>query len=229
MKHLLDRPIWSALATRHRMFAQGDNLAKRYRSSIVPFAATAADDAQSLQALSRLIPPLESTILVQADAIVLPAELSTISTACLVQMTAEQPLLIVSDERVQRLTRNDAADMLALASVTKPGPFTLEALSLGDFWGVKIDGRLAAMAGERMKQPGYAELSGVCSHPDFRGRGLGRLLTLFVANQIEARGEIPYLHAYASNSAAIGLYESIGFKLRSTLNMAVVQHAHRGA
>ncbi|TGP83828.1 GNAT family N-acetyltransferase, partial [Mesorhizobium sp. M8A.F.Ca.ET.218.01.1.1] len=95
-------------------------------------------------------------------------------------------------------------------SLTKPGPFTLEALSLGEFWGVKIDGRLAAMAGERMKQPGYSELSGVCSHPDFRGGGLARLLSLFVANRIVARGEVPYLHAFANNAAAIRLYESIG-------------------
>ncbi|RUV75983.1 MAG: GNAT family N-acetyltransferase [Mesorhizobium sp.] len=223
MKHVLDRPIWNALATRHQAFAQGDNLAKRYRPSIVSFAATAADDPESLQALGRLIPPYESAILVQADAIALPARFSVISTAALVQMIAEPPLQIVSDERVQRMTRDDAAEMLALASITKPGPFTLEALNLGDFWGVRIGGRLVAMAGERMKQPGYTELSGVCSHPEFRGGGLGRLLSLFVASQIMARGEIPYLHAYASNAAAIGLYESIGFRLRSTMNMAVVQ------
>jgi predicted GNAT family acetyltransferase len=225
MRHLLDRPIWSALATRHRAFALGDDFARRYPSSIVPFAATAADDAESLRALGRLIPPLESAILVQADAIALPAELSAISTAPVVQMIAERPLQTVSDERVQRLTRHDAAEMLALALITKPGPFTLEALSLGDFWGVKIEGRLAAMAGERMKQPDYTELSGVCSHPDFRGGGLGRLLSLFVANQIIARGEVPYLHAYADNAAAIRLYESIGFRLRSTMNMAVVHRA----
>ncbi|MET3523350.1 GNAT family N-acetyltransferase [Mesorhizobium abyssinicae] len=223
MNHLLDRPIWSALSSRHQSFAQGDSLARRYRPSIVPFAATAADDTASLEALGRLIPPLESSIVVQADAIVLPAALSAISTASLVQMIAERPVQAVSDERIRRLTQDDAAEMLALAALTRPGPFTLEALSLGDFWGVKIDGRLAAMAGERMKQPGYTELSGVCSHPDFRGGGLARRLSLFVANQIMTRGEIPYLHAYASNVAAIGLYESIGFRLRSMMNMAVVQ------
>lgn len=223
MNHLLDRPIWSALSSRHQAFAQGDSLAWRYRPSIVPFAATAADDTASLDALGRLIPPLESSIVVQADAIVLPAALSAISTASLVQMIAEQPVQAVSDERIRRLTQDDAAEMLALAALTRPGPFTLEALSLGDFWGVKIDGRLAAMAGERMKQPGYTELSGVCSHPDFRGGGLARRLSLFVANQIMTRGEIPYLHAYASNVAATGLYESIGFRLRSMMNMAVVQ------
>ncbi|MCP9231177.1 GNAT family N-acetyltransferase [Mesorhizobium sp. LMG 17147] len=223
MKHLLDRPIWSALQTRHRAFAQGNDLARRYRPSIVPFAATGADDAESLRALEQLVSAGESVILLQSDAIALPAGLFATSTAAGVQMIAERPLQTVSDQRVQRLTRDDAAEMLALALLTKPGPFTLEALSLGDFWGVKIEGRLVAMAGERMKQPGYTELSGVCSHPEFRGGGLGKLLSLFVANRIVARGEVPYLHAYASNATAIRLYESIGFRLRSTMNVAVVQ------
>ena len=225
MRHVLDRPIWSALETRHQAFAQGGALARRYPSSIVPFAATAADDTESLQALAELASAGESIVLLQADAIALPRELAPISTASGVQMVLEAPVQAVSDERVQRLTGDDAAAMLALASLTKPGPFTLGALSLGDFWGIKIDGRLVAMAGERMKQPGYTELSGVCSHPDFRGGGLGRLLSVFLANQIMARGEVPYLHAYATNAAAISLYESVGFRLRSEMHVAFVQRA----
>ncbi|QPC89911.1 GNAT family N-acetyltransferase [Mesorhizobium sp. INR15] len=223
MKHVLDRPIWSALDTRHRAFAQGDGLARRYEPSIVPFAATGADDAESLLAFQKLVPPGDSVVLLQADTIVLPPGLSAISTASGVQMVAAEPLPTVSDERVQRLTQDDAAEMLALASLTKPGPFTLRAQDLGEFWGIKVGGRLVAMAGERMKQPGHTELSGVCSHPEFRGGGLGRLLSVFVANQIMARGEIPYLHAYATNKAAIGLYESIGFRLRSKMHVAVVE------
>lgn len=225
MRHVLDRPVWSALETRHQAFAQGGKLARRYSPSIALFAATAADDAESLRAFGSLVGPGESVIMAQADAIALPAGLVATSTAAAVQMVAGQPLRTVRDERVQRLTQDDTAEMLALASLTKPGPFTLGALSLGDFWGVKVEGRLVAMAGERMKQPGYTELSGVCSHPEFRGDGLGRLMSLFVANQISARGEVPYLHAYASNAAAIRLYESIGFRLRSAMNVAVVQRA----
>jgi predicted GNAT family acetyltransferase len=225
MKHVLDRPIWSALTTRHRAVGEGDGLARRYRPSIVPFAATAADDADSLRALARLLPPRETAILVQADEIPLPAEISAVSTASLVQMIAKQPMPAVSDERIRQLTKDDAAEMLALASLTKPGPFTLEAQSLGDFWGISIDGRLAAMAGERMKQPGYSELSGVSTHPDFRGAGLARLLSVFVSGRIAARGEIAYLHAYDSNAAAIRLYESIGFRLRAMMNMAMVERA----
>ena len=225
MKHMLDRPVWSALETRHRAFSEGNERARRYRPSIIPFAATASDDVESLQALTHLLPPGENTILAQADAIALPPELVAVSTADAVQMIAGQPLQPVSDARIERLTRQDADEMLALASLTRPGPFTLEALSLGEFWGVRIDDRLAAMAGERMKQPGYAELSGVCSHPDFRGGGLARLLSLFVASRIAARGEVPYLHAYADNAAAIRLYESIGFRLRSPMHIAVVRRA----
>jgi len=98
-------------------------------------------------------------------------------------------------------------------------------MNLGNFWGVKRDGVLLAMAGERLKQPGYTELSGVCVHPDAQGSGLGRLMSLFVAGQICARDEQPYLHAYATNARAIALYESLGFRLRSRMNVAMVRRA----
>ena len=113
--------------------------------------------------------------------------------------------------------------MLALALLTKPGPFTHGAQALGTFFGIRIDGRIAAMAGVRMKQEGHTEISGVCSHPDFRGRGLARLLSVFVMHRILARGETPYLHAYTANTPAIALYETIGFELRTTLNIAVMK------
>jgi ribosomal protein S18 acetylase RimI-like enzyme len=223
MRHLLDRPVWSALETRHAALAQGGDLAKRYPPSIVPFAAARDDSTESLRALSALAAPGEDLLLLQANEIILPPELATVSTASAVQMIAERPLAGFIDERVERLNQTDAADMLALAVLTKPGPFSLRALSLGDFWGVKMGGVLVAMAGERMKQTGYTELSGVCAHPNFQGQGLGRLLSLFVAGQISSRGEQPYLHAYATNTAAIALYESIGFRLRSKMNVAVVR------
>jgi predicted GNAT family acetyltransferase len=223
MRHPLDRPVWTALTTRHSSLAQGGPLAKRYPAAIVPFAASADDSAESKQALEDLVGPGDSILMAQADAIALPPGLMPVLTAMGVQMIADIRLKPISDARVQRLSEADAAEMLALATLTKPGPFTLQAMSLGAFWGIKIDGRLAAMAGERMKQPGLTELSGVCSHPDFRGGGLGKLLSLHVADQIFARGEIPYLHAYATNETAIRLYESIGFKLRSSVHVAAVQ------
>ncbi len=223
MRHVLDRPVWTALETRHSGLAIGGKLARRYPSSIIPFAATATDDTGSLDALEELVAPGESVFMLQADEIVLPTGLVPTTTAAGVQMVAGTPLEGVADERVERLTADDAAEMLALASLTRPGPFTLGALSLGEFWGIRIGGRLAAMAGERMKQPGHTELSGVCSHPEFRGNGLAKMLSLFVAGRTMARGETAYLHAFAANTAAIGLYESIGFRLRCAMHFAIVQ------
>lgn len=225
MKHPLDRPVWTALTTRHAMFAEGGPLAKRYTPSIVPFAACGGDDADSLHALEALVPLGESVLFAQADDIKLPAGLVPTITALGVQMISVARLPHEPDTRVQRLQDNDAAEMLALATLTKPGPFTLKAMSLGGFWGVKIDGKLAAMAGERMSQPGLSEISGVCSHPDARGLGLAKLLSLHVAEQIYARGDTPYLHAYATNSAAIRLYEAIGFTLRCNINVMMARRS----
>jgi len=223
MRHILDRPIWSALETAHASLAEGDAHARRYPPSIVPFAASADDSAESLAALARLPAGDEVMAIVEAEPIILPPELTALSNSRLVQMMAERPSERVSDSRIEPLTEADAADMLALAALTKPGPFTLRAQSLGSFWGVKIDGRLVAMAGQRMRQTGFAELSGLCTHPDFQGRGLGTLLFRFVAGEIAARGETAYLHAYTTNAPAIALYEAMGFRVRAEMNFCIVK------
>ncbi|MFK0160990.1 GNAT family N-acetyltransferase [Rhizobium sp. NPDC090279] len=223
MSHILDRPIWSALETAHASLAEGNAHARRYPPSIVPFAAPADNSGESLDALAELPVGDEVMALVEAEPIIVPQGLTTLSNARLVQMMAERPSGRISDSRIEPLTEADAADMLALATLTKPGPFTLRAQSLGSFWGVKIDGRLVAMAGQRMRQTGFAELSGLCTHPDFQGRGLGTLLFRFVAGEIAARGEAAYLHAYTTNAPAIALYEAMGFRIRSQMNFSVVK------
>lgn len=223
MNHILDRPAWSALTSRHAALSQGGELARRYDPTIVPFAAACADSEESLQALGELPGPDESLVFVQADPIVLPRGFVATLTADGVQMILKRVPPKVSDERIERLTEADAAEMLDLATLTKPGPFTLRAQALGEFWGIKVDGRLAAMAGERMKADGFTEVSGVCTHPDFQGRGLGKLLSIFMTHRVLDRGETPFLHAFATNKAAIALYESIGFELRSMMNVAAIR------
>lgn len=234
MIHLLDRPAWNSLCTLHTALAEGDDLARRYPPSIVPFGGAADGTAESLAALERMPADGEVMALVEAGRPVIPDGLELISDGKLVQMLARQPYPVFADERIVPLTEADAAEMLDLATLTRPGPFTLRAQALGTFWGVKVDGRLVAMAGQRMRVPGFAELSGLCTHPGFQGRGLGKLLFRFVAGQISARGETVFLHAYAANSFAISLYETLGFALRTEMNLAVVrrrslQAGHDGA
>ncbi|MCB4767181.1 GNAT family N-acetyltransferase [Ancylobacter sp. Lp-2] len=224
--HPLDRPVWAALTSRHALLAEGGPLAKRYPADILPFAALRDDSPEAGRALAALVRPGESVVFAEAGEVALPAGLSPASVAEAVQMVAEplaMPLPAAAvDARIAPLGPSDAAEMLELATLTRPGPFGLKALSLGGFWGVRLDGRLAAMAGERLRQPGFTELSGVCTHPDFRGRGLARSLSLFVAAGIAARGDTPYLHAYAGN-AAIRLYESIGFRLRGSMTIVTAR------
>ena len=147
MNHILDRPAWNALATVHADFAEGPALARRYLPSIVPFAAAADSSPESLAALASLPGASEIMVLVEADPIASAPGLETVTEAILVQMVAEHPFERLEDPRIEKLAPDDAAEMLALASLTKPGPFTLGAQSLGTFWGIRHDGRLVAMAG----------------------------------------------------------------------------------
>jgi predicted GNAT family acetyltransferase len=123
---------------------------------------------------------------------------------------------------IVRLRVDDVPAMMELTALTKPGPFALRTHELGTFLGVKIDGRLVAMAGERMKPAEYTEVTAVCVHPDYRGRGYAQLLLGAVARQISARGEIPFLHVFSDNSSAIALYRRQGMEVRRRLHVTVL-------
>jgi predicted GNAT family acetyltransferase len=221
----LERPVWNALSTRQLAFSVGDDRARRFAPDIGPFAASRDDAPESLDALAALIPAGGTLLLLQANAIVLPLGVVAVTTAAGVQMIAERIAEAPVDPRIELLTEADAPAMLALATLTKPGPFGPRTQALGEFWGIKQAGNLVAMAGERMRHAGFTELSGVCTHPEARGRGLGRVLSAWVAARIAAGGDTPYLHAYASNTVAIELYGSLGFVVRRAMNVAVIARA----
>jgi len=120
------------------------------------------------------------------------------------------------------LGAGDVPAMMELTKLTRPSPFTPRAHELGTFLGIRVDGRLAAMAGERMKPAGYTEMTAICVHPDFRGRGYAQILLGAIARQISARGEIPFLHVFSDNSAAIALYRRQGMEIRRRLHVTVL-------
>lgn len=220
--HPLDRPIWHALSTRLSHLAVGRARALRFAPDIGPLAAARDDSRESLQDLSDLVAEHGNVVLLQVGEIPLPPRTVVETTAPGVQMVAQNLAPIEPTGRVERLTDADAPEMLALATLTTPGPFKARTYQLGGFWGIKENGKLVAMAGERMKLHGFTEVSGVCTHPDVRGRGYAGLLSRMVATQIQNRGETPILHAFASNKAAIGLYESLGFVLRCHVTVTVL-------
>ena len=116
----------------------------------------------------------------------------------------------------------DVPAMMELTKLTNPGPFALRAHELGTFLGIRIDGRLVAMAGERMKPAEYTEITAVCVHPDHRGRGYAQSLLGAVARRISARGEIPFLHVFSDNDSAIALYRRQGMEIRRRICVTVL-------
>jgi predicted GNAT family acetyltransferase len=223
---LIDRPVWASLGSRHAHLSVGTALARRYLPDVNRFASARDDAAPSLAALTTLISPGEHAYVLQVPDIVVPAGLTVARRARGVQMVAARkvPMDAIRTD-IHLLGDADAPEMLALATLTEPGPFLSRTHTMGTFLGIRIDGRLAAMAGERFQFPGFTEVSGVCTHPDFRGLGLARSLSTAVASRIEARGELPFLHAWKTNHAAISLYESLGFELRSEVDVAVLERA----
>ena len=213
--HPLDRAVWSAFTGRQAEHAIVDGPALRVDPDYGLFAATADNRPGSLAALQRLVRAHgEVGLFERFDPPPVPGT-AVIKRALCWQMTADslaapKPVTFA----IEPLTEADGPEMLALATLTKPGPFFRRTHQLGDFVGVKIDGRLAAMAGERMRPDGFTEVSGVCTHPDFRGRGYAARLMLQVAGAIQARGETPFLHSYADNAGAIALYQALGFRFR---------------
>ncbi|RZI97399.1 MAG: GNAT family N-acetyltransferase, partial [Rubrivivax sp.] len=212
----LDRPVWASL--QHQLhWGVGDARARRFKADINRFAAMPDESPDNLAALAALVQAGDDAVfMAQVPPIVVPSALVAVKEASGVQMLATRQL--APDEGLQVLGDADAAEMLALATLTEPGPFLARTHTMGRFIGIRIDGRLAAMAGERMRFPGHVEVSGVCTHPDFRGRGLARRMSAAVTADIQRRGEQAFLHAWTTNTAAIALYESLGFVTRAMVN-----------
>jgi predicted GNAT family acetyltransferase len=200
------------------------DLARRFEADISPLGAGCDESEDSLMQLAEILRTNGSVVVGQRAPVVCPPGSHAAFNAQGIQMIFDSTFPAqANSELAVRLTETDGPDMLALANLTRPGPFAARTYLLGDFWGIRHDGRLIAMAGERLKMPGYTELSAICTYPDHRGKGLGRQLCSIVLNQILGRGEIPFLHVYASNTTAIRLYEDIGFRERIRINVVQLE------
>ena len=221
--HPLDRPIWATLTTHHTSLSEGNELARRFARDVNLFASSRDDTPAAVAALAGLVKPEESVFVLQVPRIVIPPGLVAAKAAKGVQMIATPGRRLETTSDILTLTDEDAPEMLELATLTEPGPFLSRTHTMGAFLGIRIGGRLVAMAGERRRFPGFTEVSGVCTHPEHRGRGLARRLSAAVVAGVEARGEQAFLHAWKSNHSAISLYEGLGFQVRTEVNVALLR------
>ncbi|MFW7269024.1 GNAT family N-acetyltransferase [Gluconacetobacter sp. Hr-1-5] len=218
--HPLDRPVWQALTGRQGNVAITCGKARRFDPAYGPFAAAIDESEPALRDLALLAAEDEIWLLEKNPPLAIPG-LTLLKRADCMQMVARTITPAPCRFHIAELGADDAQEMLALATMTQPGPFRPRTHALGPFIGIRDEGRLVAMAGERTQPAEYVEVSGVCTHPDHRGRGYAGFLMREVAARILARGTTPFLHCYATNTGAIALYRSLGFTPFQTVTSAV--------
>jgi GNAT superfamily N-acetyltransferase len=226
-EELLDNPIWNALGTVHQALASIHGAARRYPPAIGPLAGITDQSLDSYAALRELAGPGGILVLFLDQAPVLPAGWSLFRDGVLTQMICRHPNLMDTELLqnkviLRRLGEADVHAMVDLATLTEPGPFRERTIELGSFYGVFEDKRLLAMAGQRMRVPGFVEVSAVCTHPHARGRGYAGVLMSCVMRDILGEGATPVLHAYPNNPA-VRLYEKLGFTHRRQFQLAVIR------
>lgn len=227
MSHPLDRPVWSMLTGPMVGLAVGGGEALRIDRGYGPFAAARDASSGPQQALAGLVEDGDEIWLVEREAWPAPPGLRVVRSAQLVQMVAERAAAMEpGDEAAVPLGEDDVAVMTALALATEPGPWGPKTHRYGRFYGIRDGERLVGMAGERMRPaPGFAEVSGVCTWPEYRGRGHAARLIRRVMAGFAERGDVPFLHSYAANSGAIALYERLGFAIRATMTVTILARA----
>jgi ribosomal protein S18 acetylase RimI-like enzyme len=219
---LLDRPIWSALTTSQKHLAEGSPQARRYPMDMTPFADMVDMSAASFAALGELLSGSQVAALFTPEPVDVPAGFKVVLAETGEQMIGSPADSPLRDAEIIKLGAADVPAMLALTELTKPGPFAARTHELGTFLGIRVGGELVAMTGERMKPGNFTEMTAVCVHPDHRGRGYAQALLAAVARQIEARGEIPFLHVFSNNASAIALYRRQGMRIRRRLYVTVL-------
>jgi ribosomal protein S18 acetylase RimI-like enzyme len=222
----LDRPVWSALSTGDRRFAEGGALALRFPPDVAPFGATANELPEAFAALRALLPQDGRVALVTIDSLKVYTGFDVAREAPILQMIAEGETLAppVRSPAPIVLGPGDVPEMLRLAQQTNPGPFASRTHELGQYLGVRVDGALAAMAGERMRLEGAVEISAVCVSPEHRGKGYAAFLVAWLIRKLRAEGATPFLHVFTDNPA-IALYERLGFVRRKTLRLTALSRS----
>jgi ribosomal protein S18 acetylase RimI-like enzyme len=221
MLESLNNPIWFALTTEHRLLARSHGLARRYPPDVSPLAALLHPTNDAFADLQRLVSPGEHVALFTASPLDVPGGWQVDRSRWIDQMVCE---VSVDSPPVAPLPlgATDVPEMLDLTAATDPGPFLPQTIQMGSYFGIRTsDGRLVAMAGERLQSTAFAEISAVCTRPEFRGRGYARALVTFLAAQILAGGKTPFLHVKSENEAKV-VYQKIGFRLRAAICLTVI-------
>jgi ribosomal protein S18 acetylase RimI-like enzyme len=228
----LHNPVWSALTGRQAGLGLVRDSAARFDPEVSPFAAF-ADGAgpEQWDDLAVLLGPSGTAALVGpgggSDGLAAPDGWIRHGGIPGIQMVFEPPVpfdtRLLDGSLPLPLGPDDVPDMLALVDRSRPGPFLARTVEFGGYLGIRREGRLVAMAGERLQPAGHVEISAVTTDPDYRRQGLAQLLVRAVAASILERGDVPILHVAEDNTGALTLYRAMGFEVTRTMAFELVQ------
>lgn len=224
MEQVLDNPTYHAMITGNRNLSLGTDAVRYFPGAISPFAGLVDFSEERFAELAKLMPAGRGAAVVSPDDIGIPPAWKVRYHGLGLQMMGDRAIgPSLKDWEFVELQPEHVPLMVNLAKLTNPGPFGERTIEFGHFVGVFDGDRLMAMSGHRLHPVPYIEISGVCTHPDYAGRGLGAALTYYQVVRIREMGEIPMLHVWAHNSRAIRLYENLGFVTRRELHFNMVE------
>ena len=214
----LDNPVWNALISGNRNFAQGNQQVKYFDREVSPFVGFKTYSSDEFQMLHELIPDNEQRIFASSKEIVIPDNWKISGVLRAVQMVCAHLTNLPEMKLVpQPLGSGHIPQMLALARMTNPGPFDSRTIEFGHYHGFFDNHKLIAMAGQRLHIFNNMEISAVCTDPGYLGNGYAHHLLLYHLHRIKASSGIPFLHVRYDNERAIKVYERVGFEARKEI------------
>jgi ribosomal protein S18 acetylase RimI-like enzyme len=217
MTHILDNPIYNALKTGNKHLAANAGQVSLFRRDVAPFAGMEYNTEADFEAISALSADTNPLVIFTPVKLTLPKTWNIVYEFDMKQMVYEGPMPpMQTDVTITELSDNHISEMIALTTLTKPGPFLQRTIEFGGYTGIYENGELVAMAGQRMQPLPYVEISAVCTHPDHVGKGYAGILLNEQIRRIMASGKLPFLHVLADNPA-IRVYEHVGFKTRKPI------------
>lgn len=224
MEHILDNPAWNALNSGNKNLSNGNDVAKYFSKEVSPFVAISEISNENFDALYNIIQFDSYFGFVAPHDIVIPEQWQIMQAMKVLQMVYDKAEIPTAPQQeFTPLTDEHIPQMLALTQLTNPGPFDERTIDFGHYVGVFDGDKLIAMAGQRMHPAPYAEISAVCTHPDYLGGGYASKLLQYHIHRIRAASEIPFLHVKAENETAIRVYEKIGFVTRKEMSFYIIR------
>lgn len=225
MEHVLNNPFWNALISGSSNLSNGNDVVKYFAKDISPFVGLKENSIQNLQLLHDVVSH-DPIVFMTTQKMRFPIEWKVLQCIEGFQMIYSKPELFEEVKmEIVPLEKKDVPQMLALTKLTNPGPFAEKTIKFGHYLGIFDQEKLVAMAGQRLHVFEYAEISAVCTHPDYLGKGYAKQLLKHQINRIKAASEVPFLHVRSDNKRAIQVYQSLGFQTRTQVFFYVLMKA----